>query len=61
MRCRVNGRGGDIYIYIYIYIYLWGNILMSLKVQSEKRARLNCFDNEVSHRIGEWERFNLIT
>ena len=34
---------------------------MSLKEQSVNRAKLNCFDDEVSHRIGHWKIFNLIT
>jgi hypothetical protein len=34
---------------------------MTLKEQSVKRVRLNFFDDEVSHRIGEWKSFNLIT
>jgi len=35
--------------------------MMSLKKQSVKRARPNCFVDEVSHRIGRWKSFNLIT
>jgi hypothetical protein len=35
--------------------------MMSLKEQSVKRSRFNCFVDEVSHRIGQWKRFNLIT
>jgi hypothetical protein len=35
--------------------------MMSLKEQSVKWARLNCFDDEVSHMIGQWKSFKLIT
>jgi hypothetical protein len=35
--------------------------MMSLKEKSVKRARLNCFVDEVSHRTGQWKILKLIT